>query len=106
MLRAMLQGRANESHKQRVGLGGSALEFRVTLACQEPRMTGNFHHFRQAPIGRKTRDAQPGTRQRVAVGVVHLVAMAMAFVDNLFAVHLMGKEPLAYGVYAHFLLEE
>lgn len=91
----MLQGRANESHEQRVGLGGSALEFRMPLTCQEPRMIGDFHHFRQAPIGRKTGNAQPSTRQRVAVGVVHLVAMAMAFVDNFFAVHLMARGPFS-----------
>ena len=72
-----------------MGFGGAALEFGMALTCHEPRVIGNLDHLDQALVWRDTRYPKPCFCERVAVGIVHFVAMAMALIDELFTICFM-----------------
>ena len=78
MLRAMLQGRANESHKQRVGLGGSALEFRVILYTYIERIVCNFNRFYEHIVRRGAADFKSRLFQFVFIAVVEFIAVSVS----------------------------
>ena len=66
----------------------AALELGMALARNEPRVIGKLDHLSQAAVGRHAGDDEAGILKAIAEGVVHLVAMAMALVDDLLAVRL------------------
>ena len=71
------QGSSHESLEQRVGLIGTALEFRVILHTHIEGPVGQLHRFHQPSIGGQARQGQAGGRQRLPIFVVELVAVAV-----------------------------
>ncbi len=87
-------------------LAGAALELGVGLAGDEKGMVGQLDHLHQALVGGEARNHEAAFHKRVAVGVVHLEAMAMALVNDGLAVgpcragaghHLAGVGAQAHG---------
>ena len=72
------------------GLVGAALELGVGLAGDEEGMVGQLDHLHQALVGGEARNHETAFHKRVAIGVVHLVAVAVALVDDGLAV---GRVP-------------
>ena len=85
---AMFERGGNETVEQRMGLGWAALEFGVGLARHEPRMVRQLDHLGETAIGRDARNHHAGLLELAAILVVHLVTMAMALIDDLFAIDI------------------
>ena len=68
-------------------------------------MVGQLDHLNQAVIRGNAGDDQPRFRQTVAERVVHLIAVAMALVDNLLAIglerHGLGSDLARIGAQSH-----
>ena len=79
----------HEPHEERMGFGGAALEFGMALTCHEPRVIGDLDHLDQALVWRDARYRKPCFRERVAISVVHFVAMAVTLIDELFTICFM-----------------
>ena len=79
----------------------------MRLAGEEPRMRGlrQFDHFDQQVVHRLRADDQAGVFELRAIAVVELVAMAMAFADDVLAVQLVreraGLDALVLQAQAH-----
>src|SRR5690606_12617604 len=86
-----LVGGFDEPGEQRMRPQRLRLELRVELHGQEERMVGQFDDFDKLAVKRPPGDTQPRLGQHLLVGVVELVAMPMALVDDLFAVELEGE---------------
>ena len=71
-----------------MGLHGFALEFRVRLSGHVVGMILQFNELHQGAIGRGTAKDEILGLELLAIGVVELVAVAVAFVDLLGAVQL------------------
>ena len=89
-----------------MGVSGAALELGVGLAGDEEGMVGQLDHLHQALVGGEARNHETPFHKGVAIGVVHLVAVAVALVDDGLAVgrcragaghHLAGIGPEAHG---------
>src|SRR5438132_666687 len=65
-----------------------ALELGMKLAPHEVGMVRKLHHLDQIELGVMAREHQAALGELGAVGVVHLVAMAVALADVLLAVEL------------------
>ena len=76
----------DQTAKQRVWSTGPREEFRVVLASGEKRMILEFNQFHQASVRRCSAHFIPRFKKQIAVGVVELITVAMAFIDHLFAV--------------------
>ena len=79
---------AAQAGEQQVRPGRAGTELRVRLGGHEVGMhvLGQFHELHQASIWGRPAEDQTRFRQRLTVGVVHLVAMTMALVDGKFTV--------------------
>ena len=75
------QGSSDKAGKQRVRLVGTALELRVELHADEEALAPNLDGLHQPPVGGEAGEHEAGVGQRVAVGVVELVAVAVALAD-------------------------
>ena len=84
-----LAGGPHERREQRVRAVGTALELGVRLRADEERVVGQLDELHQPVVGRQARAHQPGLFELGAVLVVHLVAVAVPLVDDLFAVGLL-----------------
>jgi molecular chaperone IbpA len=78
---ALLHRRRDEAGEQRVRIERLALQLRVELHADEPRMIRPLDDLGQQPIGRHAREDQPALFQRLAIGGVHFVAVAVALAD-------------------------
>lgn len=65
-----------------MGFAGTALELGVALAGDEEGMVGQLDHLHEALVGERPEITRAAFHKRVAVGVVHLEAMAMALVND------------------------
>ena len=74
--------RADEIAEQRVGGEGFRLQLGVELHADEPRMPFDLDDLGKATIGRHAGKAQALRLQRLAILDVHLVAVAVAFLDG------------------------
>src|SRR6267143_7135848 len=74
----MFERGPHESREQRMRSHRPRFQLRMELAADEPRMVGQFDHLDQLAVRRQSRRAQTVLRQHVAVGVRHLVPVAMA----------------------------
>ena len=66
----------------------------MTLACDEVGVVGHLDHLDQAAIGRRPRNNQAAFDKTLAEHVVDFVAVTMALVDQILAVHLVRKRPI------------
>src|SRR5450759_4033996 len=83
-------GRGDEAVEQRMRPLGPALELRVELAGDEPRVVAQLHDLHEPSIRRLAGQDHPRSFQERSIAVVHLEAVAVAFVDHLVAVDRMG----------------
>src|SRR3954465_13487126 len=74
-----------ELPEQRRRPGRPRLELRVELRRDEPRMVGQLDHLDQAPLLKGAADEKSGVDERLTVGVVHLVAVAVPLRDHRLA---------------------
>ena len=79
--RRLSKGRAHKSCKQGVRPVGAALELGMELHADEEALAGDFHGLHQPPVGGEAGEGEAGGLQRVAVGVVELIAVAVALAD-------------------------
>ena len=86
---AVRQRRRDKLAKQRVRLAGAALELGVGLGGYEPGVFGQLDHLDQAAVGREARHDEARFLQPAAIGVAHLVAVAMPLVYELGAIGRM-----------------
>ena len=75
--------KANEERVRAVGL---AQKFRMRLGGDEVRVRGDLNHLHQLVVRRSTTNNESGALEGLAVGVIELVAVAMALRDDLLAV--------------------
>src|SRR4051794_2290747 len=75
--------------EERVRLVGLALEFRVELAGNKKRMVFQLDYFDQLSIRGKAAEDEPGLFEALTIGVVELVAMSMALVNQECAVKMI-----------------
>ena len=79
------------SRKSGAGRVGPRLELGVELRGDEPRMIGQLDHLDEAALLEGAADREARVDELLAVGVVHLVAVAVALGDDrLAAVDLAG----------------
>ena len=77
----IVQCRAEKSREQWVRAVGTALELRMVLHADVERQRCQLHRFHKAAVRRQAAECQPRFRQRLAVVVVELVAVAVALGD-------------------------
>src|SRR5204863_6496791 len=80
---AALEGRLDEALEERVALHRPRLELGVELAGDEPGMVAELDHLDQRAVGRDAGEHEPALLEPLAIGVVHLVAVAVALGDLL-----------------------
>src|SRR5216683_389536 len=94
-----------ESREQRMRAHRPRFQLRMELAADEPGMVGQFDHLDQRAVRRQSRRAQTVLRQHVAVGVRHLVpvAMALAYLRRVVGLRDMRTrtEPAGIGTETH-----
>ena len=89
--RARSSAACDELAEERRGPRRPRLELRVELRRDEPRVVGQLDDLDEAALLERAADDEAGVDQRLPVGVVHLVAVAVALGDDrLVAVHLAG----------------
>src|SRR6266568_3367719 len=89
----VLQSGLDERRKERMAAAGRRGEFRMELAADEPRVRWQLDHLAQLLALGEAGGAQALVLQSLHVLVVHLVAMAVAFVDHVSAVDLAREAP-------------
>src|SRR5437867_3583557 len=80
---AGLEGRLDEALEERVALHRPRLELGVKLARDEPGMVAELDHLDQRAVGGDAGEHEPALLEPLAIGVVHLVAVAVALGDLL-----------------------
>lgn len=80
--------RRDERPKQRMGRVWFALEFGMKLRRHEERVVWNFDQFDELAVGRSSAENESGFFVLLAISVVELVAVTVAFVDDEGAVDL------------------
>ena len=68
----------------------------MELACHEKPVLGQLHRLHDAPVGRGAADAHARALHRFPVIVVELIAVAVAFVDQLLPIALPHFGALSY----------
>src|SRR6266705_2226227 len=89
----VLQSGLDERREERMPAAGRRGEFRMELAADEPRVRWQLDHLAQLLALGEAGGAQALVLQSLHVLVVHLVAMAVAFVDHVSAVDLAREAP-------------
>ena len=87
----LLECRANEGGEERVGLVGLGLKLRVGLRAEEPRVILELDDLDEIAARIHARDDHAATLELADVGIVDLVAMAVALADAVGAVGLVGE---------------
>ena len=62
----------------------------MKLAADEPGMVGNFHNLHESVVRGRARNDQTRMSQLFAVLVVKFPAVTVPFVNQIFAVHVVG----------------
>src|SRR5215212_8346135 len=88
-----LFARPDEAEEQGVRTQGAALELGVELATYVERVVWHLRDLHQPPVGGGAGKDHACILQGVPVCVVHLVAVAVAFADQLGAVDLLARVP-------------
>src|SRR3954451_227545 len=100
-----LQRGLDELAEERRRALGPGLELRMELGGDEERVVAQFDDLDEALVGRRAGDDEPGRLEALAQGDRHLVAMAVALVDDRLAVRLaragVGVELDRVGAEAH-----
>ena len=91
-----LDGGADEVTEERRGPRRARLELGVVLARDEPGVVGELDHLDEAALLERPRHDEARLDELRPEGVVHLVAVAMALVDDGFAVGRVGARPLLH----------
>ena len=66
-----------------MGPVGSALQLRMRLGGDEPRVIAQLHVLDEAPVGRDAAEAHAGRVEPIAIGVVDLEPVPVALVGDL-----------------------
>ncbi len=66
-------------------------EFRMELASDEKRMTGNLHDLDVRAIRSRTGNAQPGGNHRLFIFAIEFVTMPVALADLGLAIHFVRE---------------
>jgi hypothetical protein len=82
-------------HEKRMGLLDPALKLRVKLHPDKERMLGKLHDFHEFFVRVGTTYEEAGFFEGGAVGIIELVAVAVAFVDEGFLIGAVGEGALA-----------
>ena len=82
--------RPDELPEQGVCLVGTGLQLRMELDAHEPGVVQVFHDLHQLVIRRHAHQGQAAVGQGFPVVVVELIAVAVAFIDDLFAISFIG----------------
>src|SRR4051812_10242616 len=77
----MVERGADESREQRMGAHRPGLQFGMELTADIPGMLRQLDHLDERAVRRESRAAHAELRQYVAIGVGHLVAVAMTLAD-------------------------
>src|SRR5215218_5722516 len=107
LLRLVAQGRADERDEQRMRPRGPALQLRVRLRADDERMNvgGVLDELDEVAVRRRSTEPQPALGDPVAVGIVHLVAVAVTLGNFSGAVCLrnngIGLQHRRIGTQAH-----
>ena len=80
--------RGDEARKERMRIEGAALQFGMILHADEPGMIGDFDGLGKRAVWRGSGEDHPLLLEPRAIGVVDLVAMAVALGDVEAAVNL------------------
>src|SRR5262245_12029451 len=80
----------DERLDERMGLVRLTEKVGVKLGADEKRVLLQFDHFDQLAVGGGAAEDEARLLERLAVGVVEFVAVAVAFVDNKRAVIMLG----------------
>src|SRR5579862_3222523 len=101
----LVDGGLDERGEERVRLERARFQLGVKLHADEPRMLRDLDDLGQEAVGRHAGKPQAGRLQRVAIGVIDLVAVAVAFADPGRAVDLgdpaLGVEQRVIGAQSH-----
>src|SRR2546425_3912177 len=81
----------NEPFKKRVRLMWFAVKFGMELAANEERVFSQFDDFHQLAVRRKAAEDKTGLLELIAISVVELVSVAVAFVYYKSAVKPLGS---------------
>lgn len=84
----------HESAEERVRMARPRLQLGMELHRDEPGVVGNLEHLDQTVLGADPGEDHPPLLQRGAVGVVELIAVPVALLDQLLPV---GSEGAACG---------
>ena len=90
LLAAVEHGGGDQPKEQRMRVVRAGVELRMGLRGEEVRMIRQLEHLDDAAVRRHAAQAHTGVRQRGAVVVVDLVAVAVALVDERLAIELKG----------------
>src|ERR1019366_9790125 len=82
---------AHECLKQRMRLQRFRFEFRMELASDEERMTGNLHHLNVGAVRSRAGNAQPGGHHGLFILAVELVTMPVPLADLGLAIHFVRQ---------------
>src|SRR5213593_4023183 len=91
----VLQGGPHEPREERVRLPRPRAELRVELAGDEVRVLGDLDDLDELLLRPDAGDAEAGLLESGKVVVVHLVAVAVALLDDALAVQARGQAALA-----------
>src|SRR5439155_15988703 len=91
----VLQGGAHEPREERVRLPRSRAELRVELTGDEVRVLGDLDDLDELLLRPDAGDAEAGLLEPWEVVVVHLVAVAVALLDDSLPVQARGHAPFA-----------
>lgn len=75
-------GGGDEAFEEGMRLVRFAVEFRVKLAGDKEGMIGQFNDFDQSTVRSKAAEDELGLLEAIAVSIIELVTVAMAFFDN------------------------
>src|SRR5579885_3503380 len=85
-LGALLQGRSDEALEERMALHRPRAELGVELRGEKEGMIAQLDDLDERPVGREPREDEARAGELLAVGIVELVAVAVALGDPLAAV--------------------
>ena len=91
----MGDGGFDKTSEEGVGALKASFEFRVELGAHHPWMVGEFGNLHEPAVGGEAAVDHAGLAKDVAVGVVELEAMAVAFLDFR---HAVGRLCLGAGL--------
>ena len=77
-----------------MSISGRGGEFRVELTGEKPGVVRDFYDFYQRAVGRTTRDPETCLGQEIQVIVIELIAVTMAFENDLLTINFPQFRPV------------